>query len=99
MKSCTVDLLLSPARARVRIPTMAAALESPSAPHFDATLARHGIPALTRKSPTTIQVNVGKLCNQACHHCHVDAGPRRTEVMTRSTARRGIQVLAASRRV
>jgi radical SAM/Cys-rich protein len=32
-----------------------------------------------------LQVNVGKLCNQTCHHCHVDAGPDRTEVMTRET--------------
>jgi radical SAM/Cys-rich protein len=78
---------------------MAAALESVSVPHFDATLASHRIHALSRKSPATIQVNVGKLCNQACHHCHVDAGPRRTEQMTRSTAGRVIQVLAASRRV
>jgi radical SAM/Cys-rich protein len=31
--------------------------------------------------PTTLQVNVGKRCNQACHHCHVDASPTRTEVM------------------
>jgi radical SAM/Cys-rich protein len=78
---------------------MAAIPESLSSPHFDATLARHGIPALSRKSPTTIQVNVGKLCNQACHHCHVDAGPRRTEQMTLATAERVIEVLAASPRI
>ncbi len=34
----------------------------------------------------TLQINVGKLCNQTCRHCHVDAGPTRTEVMTRETA-------------
>jgi radical SAM/Cys-rich protein len=34
----------------------------------------------------TLQVNVGKLCNQACKHCHVDASPKRTEIMTRETA-------------
>jgi radical SAM/Cys-rich protein len=78
---------------------MAARPQSLSSPHFDATLGRHGIPALSRKSPATIQVNVGKLCNQACHHCHVDAGPRRTEEMTRATAERVIEVLAASPRV
>ncbi len=33
----------------------------------------------------TLQVNVGKLCNQACKHCHVDASPRRTEIMQRET--------------
>ena len=78
---------------------MAATPESLSGPHFEATLARHGIRALSRKSPATIQVNVGKLCNQACHHCHVDAGPRRTERMTRATAARVLDVLAASPRV
>ena len=31
----------------------------------------------------TLQVNVGKLCNQACKHCHVDASPTRTEIMQR----------------
>ena len=78
---------------------MAAVFESVSIPCFDATLASHGIRALSRKSPATIQVNVGKLCNQACHHCHVDAGPRRTERMTLATAERVIEVLASSPRV
>src|SRR5271169_1463394 len=78
---------------------MAALSDSLSSPQFDATLARHGIGVLSRKSPTTLQVNVGKLCNQACHHCHVDAGPRRTERMTRETAERVVEVIAASARV
>jgi radical SAM/Cys-rich protein len=75
---------------------MAAVSETVSSPGFSAMLASHGIRALIRKSPRTIQVNVGKLCNQACHHCHVDAGPRRTEQMTLATAERVIEVLAAS---
>src|ERR1700687_5078271 len=33
----------------------------------------------------TFQMNVGKMCNQTCKHCHVDAGPDRTEIMTRET--------------
>ncbi|MBH47530.1 MAG: radical SAM protein [Halobacteriovorax sp.] len=37
----------------------------------------------TRKSIDTLQINVGKLCNQACRHCHVEAGPTRTENMER----------------
>jgi radical SAM/Cys-rich protein len=78
---------------------MAAVIESVSSQDFSATLASHGVRALIRKSPTTIQVNVGKLCNQACHHCHVDAGPRRTEQMTREAAERVIEVLTASPRV
>lgn len=45
---------------------------------FDAQLQAHGLGALHAAAPTTLQVNVGKLCNQACRHCHVDAGPHRT---------------------
>ena len=41
----------------------------------------------------TLQVNVGKLCNQTCRHCHVDAGPTRTEIMTRQTAELVVEVL------
>jgi len=75
---------------------MAAVFDAVPIPSFTETLASRAIPALSRKSPRTIQVNVGKLCNQACHHCHVDAGPRRTEQMTRATAERVIEVLSAS---
>ena len=63
---------------------------------FEATLRRNGIGQLRRGRLETIQVNVGKLCNQACHHCHVDAGPKRTEIMTRETAERVREVIAAS---
>jgi len=41
---------------------------------------------LRRVAIDTVQVNVGKLCNQACLHCHVEAGPKRTEIMDRHTA-------------
>lgn len=40
-----------------------------------------------------LQVNVGKLCNQTCKHCHVDAGPTRTEIMTRETIDACLKVL------
>ncbi len=63
---------------------------------FDGELARRGLPALQRGAPRTLQVNVGKLCNQACHHCHVEAGPNRRERMTARTAERVLEVLAAS---
>ena len=42
----------------------------------------------------TFQINVGKLCNQTCRHCHVDAGPDRREVMTRETMQQCIDALA-----
>ena len=41
-----------------------------------------------------LQVNVGKLCNQTCRHCHVDAGPDRREVMERETMQLCLDVLA-----
>jgi radical SAM/Cys-rich protein len=46
---------------------------------------------------TTLQVNVGKVCNQACKHCHVDAGPARTESMTEQTALWCVDALARGR--
>lgn len=53
---------------------------------FDHQLDIHGLFPLQRGQTRTVQVNVGKLCNQACHHCHVEAGPKRTEVMSEDTA-------------
>jgi radical SAM/Cys-rich protein len=41
----------------------------------------------------TLQVNVGKLCNQACKHCHVDASPKRTEIMPREIIDECLNVL------
>jgi radical SAM/Cys-rich protein len=61
---------------------------SSPAPDFAAVLGAHGLGRLRRVIPTTLQVNVGKRCNQACHHCHVDAGPKRTEVMADAVAER-----------
>jgi len=45
---------------------------------------------------TTLQINVGRLCNQTCRHCHVDAGPDRREIMTRETMELCLRALAAS---
>ena len=43
-------------------------------------------PALTRARLDTLQVNLGYKCNQSCLHCHVNAGPNRTEMMDGATA-------------
>jgi radical SAM/Cys-rich protein len=67
-------------------------LRAPAA--FGQKLAEHGL-SLRSAEVETLQVNVGKLCNQACKHCHVDASPRRTEVMSEEVAG---QVLDAVRR-
>ena len=49
---------------------------------------------LRRGRPEILQINVGKLCNLTCVHCHVNAGPKRKEIMTRETVDRIIDWLA-----
>jgi radical SAM/Cys-rich protein len=44
-----------------------------------------GFPAIARRRLETLQVNLGYKCNQSCLHCHVNAGPTRTEMMSRET--------------
>ncbi|MBW2472035.1 MAG: arsenosugar biosynthesis radical SAM protein ArsS [Deltaproteobacteria bacterium] len=51
---------------------------------FKNNLAQHGL-QLARGKCTTLQVNVGLLCNQSCLHCHLDAGPSRKEIMSEQT--------------
>ncbi len=64
-----------------------AAVEEVGCPNgFALTLQEHGID-LVREETTTLQVNVGLLCNQVCKHCHLDAGPGRTEIMDLPTLR------------
>ncbi|MEO7917168.1 MAG: arsenosugar biosynthesis radical SAM (seleno)protein ArsS [Dokdonella sp.] len=49
-------------------------------------------PAITRGEVTTLQLNLGYLCNLSCIHCHVNAGPRRTEMMDQETMRLALRV-------
>jgi radical SAM/Cys-rich protein len=63
-------------------------------PPFDKTLHSAGIHGLDSTAIEILQINVGKLCNQTCGHCHVDAGPDRREVMSRETAEACIRALA-----
>ena len=58
-------------------------------------LARTDFPALSRKHPITLQVNLGYKCNQSCLHCHVNASPQRTEAMDADTAQLVLDVLVA----
>lgn len=51
---------------------------------------------LSASSVETLQVNMGYLCNQSCAHCHIEAGPGRSENMTRETADRVLSALATS---
>lgn len=51
---------------------------------FPSTLARHAL-SLRRARTEILQINVGKLCNLTCIHCHVNAGPKRKEIIARET--------------
>jgi len=61
---------------------------------FETRLDQAALFPLRATRMTVFQINVGKLCNQTCRHCHVDAGPDRTESMSRDTAEQCIQALA-----
>jgi radical SAM/Cys-rich protein len=63
---------------------------------FSDRLGETGLADLRRGPITTLQVNLGKRCNQACLHCHVEAGPKRTESMSRETATRVMKLFAES---
>jgi len=65
-------------------------------PTFHGTLANHGLPELRSSKIDTLQINVGKLCNQVCRHCHVDAGPDRREIMTGTTFEHCLSLLERS---
>src|SRR5688500_2807762 len=75
-----------------------ALLERPHGPvvPFDRRVADAGVPPVTAGAIDVLQINVGKLCNQTCAHCHVDAGPERREVMTRETMEACLAALRAS---
>ncbi len=60
---------------------------------FQTALTREGLWPLQPTSIDVLQINVGRLCNQTCRHCHVDAGPDRTEVMSRETAAECVEAL------
>ena len=60
---------------------------------FTTLLREHSISQLRRGMPHTVQVNLGKRCNQACRHCHVDASPTRTESMDTATVTRLLQII------
>ena len=63
---------------------------------FQGTLKQHGIRPVRRGAVETLQVNLGKRCNQACRHCHVDASPTRTESADDSVIDRILWLLARS---
>jgi radical SAM/Cys-rich protein len=63
---------------------MTHAISAPAVEPFRSMLLRHAL-RLDRDRTTTLQVNVGLRCNQTCKHCHLDAGPGRSEMMSEAT--------------
>ncbi|MFY9343373.1 MAG: arsenosugar biosynthesis radical SAM (seleno)protein ArsS [Planctomycetota bacterium] len=68
----------------------------PLAHEFNAAVQAASLPPLRPASLDVFQMNLGKLCNQTCRHCHVDAGPDRTEVMSRATMEQCLAALAGT---
>ena len=62
-------------------------------PTFESKLAEIGLSPLNPTGIDIFQINVGKMCNQVCAHCHVDAGPDRKEIMTRETMQQCLDAL------
>lgn len=75
---------------------MSASLETTTDDRFAARLSREGLGALRRARTTTLQVNIGLRCNLACHHCHVESGPKRDEALDARGVDRILELLAAS---
>ena len=63
---------------------------------FSKAIQDMGLKDLRPTSLDIFQVNVGKMCNQVCNHCHVDAGPDRKEIMTRETMQECLDALKGS---
>lgn len=63
---------------------------------FQEKLAGAGLLPFHPLRTEVLQINVGKMCNQTCKHCHVDAGPDRKEIMTRATMQACLDALAAT---
>ena len=65
----------------------------PAREPFAEKLRQHGVGPLRRGRITTLQVNVGLRCDLACHHCHVEAGPKRREALDHRAATRVLELL------
>jgi radical SAM/Cys-rich protein len=70
--------------------------ELPLARTFESALDGTGLLPLVATGIDVLQINVGKKCNQTCRHCHVDAGPDRTEMMPPDVVDACLRVLAES---
>lgn len=70
-------------------------LEALGLPEFAARIEQAGIAPLRATGLDTLQINIGRRCNQVCAHCHVDAGPDRTEIMSDAVLEACLDLLGA----
>lgn len=63
---------------------------------FSDCLEQAGLDPLRASGTQVLQLNLGRVCNQTCSHCHVDAGPDRRETMSRETAEACLRVLSST---
>ena len=63
---------------------------------FSQKLSQSNLLPLTPISLDTLQINLGKMCNQVCKHCHVDAGPDRKEIMIKETMQYCLDVILSN---
>ena len=87
---------LSPPGWTSKMPSDLRVVQPPRTERFRRALGHRGLAPLTRHPVTTLQINVGWRCDLACTHCHVEAGPNRTEMMDRKTADRILTLLRGS---
>ena len=66
--------------------------ESVQIPLFSERLKESGLFPLTATAIDVLQINVGRQCNLSCKHCHLEAGPHRTEIMSRSVLERCLEI-------
>jgi radical SAM/Cys-rich protein len=71
--------------------------ELPLPRSFESAMETAGLYPLRPSGIDILQINIGKKCNQTCHHCHVDAGPDRTEMMPAAVIDACLAVVAANR--
>lgn len=88
VKTSTLLKSLSSRHHQLALPdTQVKYLENPAQeiPYFNERLNQAGLGTLKAKKTKILQLNLGKMCNQVCKHCHVDAGPDRKEIMSKDT--------------
>ncbi len=79
-----------PASAAPQLPSSPSGLDRSS---FECRLEAEGLGLLRRARVTTLQLNIGLRCNLACHHCHVESGPKRSERLDRRGVLRILELL------